>query len=196
MKILFAFFSYLLGSIPPGYVFFYIRKKKDIRSFGSQATGATNVFRLLGWKFALPVIVIDILKGFLPVFLAIKLFQDMTLALACAFLAVLGHCFPVYIKFRGGKGLATTLGAYAALAPIPLLFCLAVFLIVVAISRYVSLGSLLACLTYPVLVYLFKEETGILYLSLALCLLIVFMHRSNIQRLIKGTERKLGEKAG
>jgi glycerol-3-phosphate acyltransferase PlsY len=195
MKILFGVFSYLLGSFPSGYIFFYLRNKKDIRTLGSQATGATNVFRLIGWKFALPVIVIDLLKGYLPVFLALKLFQDKPLALICAFLAVLGHCFPVYIKFRGGKGLATTFGAYAALAFKPVLLSLVIFLIVIAISRYVSLGSLFAALSYPLFIFLFKEEAAILYLSLALFHLIMFMHRSNIQKLIKGTERKLGEKA-
>jgi len=195
MKILFAVFSYLLGSFPSGYIFFYLRKKKDIRTLGSQATGATNVFRLIGWRFALPVIVIDLLKGYLPVFLALKLFQDKPLALICAFLAVLGHCFPVYIKFRGGKGLATTFGVYTALAFKPVLLSLVIFLIVIAISRYVSLGSLIAALSYPIFIFLFKEEAGILYLSLALFHLIMFMHRSNIKRLIKGTERKLGEKA-
>ncbi|GAG22129.1 unnamed protein product, partial [marine sediment metagenome] len=107
----------------------------------------------------------------------------------------LGHCFPVYIKFRGGKGLATTFGVYAALAFKPALLSLVIFLIVIAISRYVSLGSLFAALSYPLFIYLFKEEGGILYLSLALFHLIMFMHRSNIKRLIKGTERKLGEKA-
>ena len=195
MKILFGVFSYLLGSFPSGYIFFYLRNKKDIRTLGSQATGATNVFRLIGWKFALPVIVIDLLKGYLPVFLALKLFQDKPLALICAFLAVLGHCFPVYIKFRGGKGLATTFGVYAALAFKPALLSLVIFLIVIAISRYVSLGSLFAALSYPLFIFLFKEEGGILYLSLILFHLIMFMHRSNIKRLIKGTERKLGEKA-
>ena len=137
---------------------------------------------------------IDLLKGYLPVFLALKLFQDKPLALICAFLAVLGHCFPVYIKFRGGKGLATTFGVYAALAFKPALLSLVILLIVIAITRYVSLGSLFAALSYPLFIHLFKEESGILYLSLVLFHLIMFMHRSNIKRLIKGTERKLGEK--
>jgi glycerol-3-phosphate acyltransferase PlsY len=139
--------------------------------------------------------VIDLLKGYLPVFLALKLFQDKPLALICAFLAVLGHCFPVYIKFRGGKGLATTFGVYAALAFKPALLSLVILLIVIAITRYVSLGSLFAALSYPLFIHLFKEESGILYLSLVLFHLIMLTHRSNIKRLIKGTERKLGEKA-
>ncbi|NIO48017.1 MAG: glycerol-3-phosphate 1-O-acyltransferase PlsY [Candidatus Aminicenantes bacterium] len=194
MKIIVAILSYLLGSIPTGYIFFYISEKKDIRDFGSHSTGATNLFRLKGWKFALPALVIDFLKGFLPVFLALKFFQDKQLALICGFLAVLGHCFSVYIKFKGGKGVATTFGAYSILAFKPFLLCLAVFLIVGVASRYVSLGSLLATLSYPFFILLFNLEAEIAYLSFALFFLIMLMHRDNIERLVQGKERKLGDK--
>lgn len=195
MKILFAGLSYLLGAIPSGYVLFYISEKKDIRNFGSQATGATNLFRLKGWKFAVPILLFDVLKGGLPVVLALEFFEDLRFALVCGFLAVVGHCFPVYIKFKGGKGLATTLGAYAVLGFKPLLLSLGVFLLAVGITRYVSLGSLLAVLSYPFFILLFKGNLEIVCLSVVLFLLIVFMHRGNIARLIKGEERKLGEKA-
>ena len=195
MKIIFAILSYLIGSIPIGYIFFFISEKKDIRNFGSQSTGATNLFRLKGWKFALPVLLIDFLKGFLPVFFALKFFQDKPFALICGLLAVLGHCFPVYIKFKGGKGVATTFGAYAILAFKPFLLSLVIFLIVSRASRYVSLGSILATLSYPIFIFLLKGEVEIAYLSFALFFLIVLMHRGNIERLAKGEERKLGEKA-
>lgn len=196
MKILFAFRCYLFGAIPSGYILFRLSEKKDIRRFGSQATGATNVLRLKGLKYAIPVLLFDLAKGFLPVFLALKLFEDLVLALICGFLAVVGHCFPVYIKFKGGKGLATTLGAYALLAFKPALLSLAVFLIAIAISRYVSLGSLLAILTFPAFAFLLKEEIQVAYFGIVLLILVAFMHRENIARLIKGTERKIGEKAG
>ena len=195
MKILFAILSYLVGSIPTGYILFFISEKKDIRNFGSKSTGVTNVLRLKGWKYALPVLIVDFLKGFLPVFFALKFLQDKPFALVCGFLAVLGHCFPVYIKFRGGKGIATAFGVYAVLAFKPFLFCLAIFLLIVVASRYVSLGSLLATLSYPILIFLFKGEVEIAYLSFALFFLIMLMHRENIERLAKGEERKLGEKA-
>ncbi|MBA7683248.1 putative glycerol-3-phosphate acyltransferase [subsurface metagenome] len=195
MKILFAGLSYLFGAIPSGYVLFYISEKKDIRNFGSQATGATNLLRLKGWKFAVPILLFDILKGVLPVVLALEFFEDLRFALVCGFLAVVGHCFPVYIKFKGGKGLATTLGAYAVLGFKPLLLSLGVFLLAVGITRYVSLGSLLAVLSYPFFILLFKGNLEIVCLSVVLFLLIVFMHKGNIARLIKGEERKLGEKA-
>jgi len=196
MKILFAGLSYLFGAIPSGYILFYLSEKKDIRDFGSQATGATNMFRLKGWKYAVPVLLFDALKGILPVLLALKLFEDLTFALVCAFLAVAGHCFPVYLKFRGGKGLATALGAYGVLAFMPMLLSLAVFILIVGITRYVSLGSLLAIMSYPLFNLLYKNEIEIVCLGIILFILIVFMHRGNIARLIKGNERKLGEKTG
>lgn len=194
MKILFAVFSYLLGSFPTGYVFFYLSEKKDIRELGSRATGATNVLRLKGWRFALPVLFIDFFKGFVPAFLALNLFHDQLLALVCAFLTVLGHCFPVYLKFKGGKGVATTFGAFSVFAFKPFLLSLAVFLAVAGVSRYVSLASLSAMLSYPLFLLLFNKEVEIVYLAFSLFLLIALKHRGNIERLIKRTERKLGEK--
>jgi glycerol-3-phosphate acyltransferase PlsY len=194
MKIIVAISSYLLGSIPMGYIFFYLSERKDIRNFGSQSTGATNLLRLKGWKFALPVLVLDFLKGFLPVFFALQFFEDSQFALICGFLAVLGHCFPLYLKFKGGKGVATTFGAYSILAFKPFLLSLAVFLIVGGTSRYVSLGSLLATLSYPFFILLFNVKAEIAYLSFALFFLIMLMHRDNIERLVQGKERKLGEK--
>ena len=127
MKILFAIFSYMFGSFPTGYVLYFFSEKKDIRGFGSQSIGATNILRLKGWTFAIPVIFMDILKGFLPVFLALKLFPDKNFALLCGFLAVLGHCFPIYIKLRGGKGVATAVGVYLVLALKPLLIGIGFF---------------------------------------------------------------------
>lgn len=194
MKILIAGLSYFFGAIPSGYILFYLSEKKDIRDFGSQGTGATNMLRLKGWKYAVPVLLFDAFKGILPVILALKLFEDLTLALVCAFLAVLGHCFPVYLKFRGGKGFATALGAYAVLASLPLLLSLAVFTLIVGFTRYVSLGTLLAVMSYPLFAFLNKNEIEIVYLGIVLFFLIAFTHRGNIARLMKGIERKLGEK--
>lgn len=194
MKILFALFSYLLGAIPAGYIIYRLSERKDIRGFGSQSTGATNILRLKGWKYALFVGVFDIFKGFVPVFLALKVFPDKKFVLTCAFLAVLGHCYPIYIKFKGGKGVATTVGVYAALAIKPLLITLPVFLLVVVITRYISLGSLLSALSFPFFVYLLEGDIMVVYLSVVIFFLIAFQHRSNIIRLLKGNERKLGEK--
>jgi len=193
MKILFALLSYLLGSISTGYILFYITDKKDIRNYGSHGTGATNVLRIKGWRYALPVFVLDFFKGSLPVLLVLKLFDDQPFAALCGFLTVLGHCFPFYLKFKGGKGMATAAGVFAVLAWKPLLVGLVVFILVVVISRYVSLGSLLATLSFLFFVYLFKEEPEIIRLSLAIFLLIIFRHWGNIGRLVKGHERRIGE---
>lgn len=194
MKALLVLFAYLLGAIPFGYLFFRLSEKKDIRSYGSQSTGATNVLRLKGWAQALPVAVFDILKGLIPPLLALKLFEDFDLALVCGLAAVLGHCFPVYIRFRGGKGVAATVGAYAALGLKPLLLSLIVFVLVIAITRYVSLGSLLAVLSFPLFSFLFKEPGRLALLGVAISMLILFKHRENIRRLLTGKERKFGEK--
>ena len=195
MKILFAVFSYLLGSFPTGYLLYFLSEKKDIRRFGSQSIGATNVLRLKGWTFAVPVILIDILKGFLPVFLALKLFPDKRFALLCGFLAVLGHCFPIYIKLKGGKGVATAVGVYTVLALKPLLIGIGVFLAIIVLTRYVSLGSILAMMSLPFSIYFIMGNSETAILSIAIFLLIVIRHGGNIHRLMRGKERKLGEKS-
>jgi len=195
MKILFLLFSYLFGAVPSGYIFFWVTDKKDIRNFGSGSTGATNLFRLKGWKLALPAILIDILKGAIPAYLALQLFADLRMAALAGFLTVLGHCFPVYLKFRGGKGVATTTGVFIILAFKPFLISLAIFIIVIAISRYVSLGSLLSILSYPFLIMVFNKGEETFFLSIALFILIATRHAGNIKRLIQGKERKFGEKA-
>ncbi|UCE40024.1 MAG: glycerol-3-phosphate 1-O-acyltransferase PlsY [Candidatus Aminicenantes bacterium] len=194
MKVLFAILSYLFGAFPTGYILYYLCEKKDIRAYGSQSIGATNMLRLKGWLFALPVIFMDILKGFLPVFLALKLFPDKRFALLCGFLAVLGHCFPIYIKLKGGKGVATAVGVYLALALLPLFIGIGVFLIIIALTRYVSLGSILAMLSMPFSIYFVQGNQDNAILSIAIFLLIVIKHGGNVRRLIDGNERKLGEK--
>jgi glycerol-3-phosphate acyltransferase PlsY len=195
MKALFAVFSYLLGAVPTGYLVFKLSEREDIRKFGSRNTGATNVMRLKGWRLAVPVVFADVLKGFLPAFLAFRLFGDPRLALIASFLAVVGHCYPVYIRFRGGKGVATTVGAAAALAFAPLLVSLAVFLVVVGLTRYVSLGSILAVVSFPVFVRVLGGGMETVAWGAAITVLVVFKHRANIGRLVAGRERKLGEKA-
>lgn len=194
MKILFAVGAYLFGSFPTGYVLYFFSEKKDIRRFGSQSIGATNILRLKGWTFAIPVILVDILKGFLPVFLALQLFHDNIFALICGFLAVLGHCFPIFIKLRGGKGVATAVGVYLVLALKPLLIGIGIFLLIVALTRYVSLGSVLAMLSLPFSIIFILRSDEIAILSTAIFLLIVIRHGGNIKRLLQGNERKLGEK--
>ncbi len=195
MKIIVALASYLAGSIPTGYLLVRLSGRKDIREHGSGGTGATNVLRLKGWKLALPVAVIDILKGFLPVFLAAKWSADPVFAALCGLLAVVGHCFPFSIGFRGGKGVATALGAFAAIAWAPGLGGLGLFLIVIGLTRYVSLGSIAGSLAFPVIHFAAGGSPAVAAVALAVAALIVVRHKENIRRLLAGTERRLGEKA-
>lgn len=194
MKTIYALGCYLLGSIPTGYIFVYLSEKKDIRKYGSRATGATNVLRMKGWTLALPVVLIDLFKGALPVYLALTLFTDRSFAALCGLLAVLGHCFPVFLKFKGGKGVATAAGAFLFLALKPMGLGLAVFILVAVISRFVSLASLSASLSLPLFIYLLKGDWEVIAMSIAIFFFLVFTHRSNIIRLIKGEERKIGDK--
>jgi acyl phosphate:glycerol-3-phosphate acyltransferase len=194
MKILFIVLAYFVGSFPSGYVIFRLGEKKDIRSLGSQSTGATNVLRLKGWKYALPVMLLDILKAALPVWLALRLYDDRRIALGVAFLVVLGHCFPIFIKFKGGKGVSTALGSYIILAPFPCILSLAIFVGVVAASRFVSLGSLLATFSFPVFAYFLKNDRELALFGLAIFAVIALRHAGNIKRLLKGQERKFGQK--
>jgi len=195
MKILLALASYLVGSFPTGYLFYKFSARQDIRSFGSGATGATNVLRLKGWRMALPVALIDLAKGALPAIVAFRIFGDPGFAALCASLAVFGHCFPVYIGFKGGKGVATAAGAMFALAPGPAALSLAVFILAIAATRFVSLGSIMAAILFPVFGLILNHPRSLVLLSLPLVLVILARHRANIGRLLKGTESKLGRKA-
>jgi glycerol-3-phosphate acyltransferase PlsY len=186
--------AYLLGSIPTGYLVVRLGGKKDIRELGSRSTGATNVLRVRGWKAGLAVGLVDVFKGYLPVMLAAGLSPDPLLPPAAGVLAVLGHCFPFAIGFKGGKGVATSVGAYARLAPPALGPALAVFVVIVAATRYVSLGSVISSGLLPVLILAFGGRRETFYASLLIAALVVFQHRANIRRLLRKEERKLGDR--
>jgi glycerol-3-phosphate acyltransferase PlsY len=194
MKIAFIILAYFIGALPTGYLIFKASEKKDIRKFGSRSTGATNVLRLKGWTYALPVALGDILKGFLPAFLALRIFGDSRIAAACASLAVIGHCFPVYIGFKGGKGVATAAGAMFAIALTPALLSVAVFILTVFLTRYVSLASMLAAAAFPFFMLATRISPTLVVLSLPILLIILIRHAENIKRLCRGTERKFGQK--
>jgi glycerol-3-phosphate acyltransferase PlsY len=196
VKILVPVLSYLLGSFPTGYLLVRWTSRKDIRRFGSGATGATNVLRHKGWRLAVAVALIDVAKGFIPAMAAYRLAgRDWGFAALCGSLAVLGHCFPVYIGFRGGKGVATAAGAMFALAPGPAGLSLGLFLLIVIATRYVSLGSICAVVFFPVFGLLLNVPRPLLFGSLPLVAVILVRHRSNIARLVSGRESKIGEKA-
>jgi glycerol-3-phosphate acyltransferase PlsY len=195
MKVVWILISYFIGSFPSGFLIFRLGGKQDIRSFGSQSTGATNVLRLRGWRYALPVLVLDVLKAALPVWLALRFFPaDHRVAYGVAVMVVVGHCFPIFIGFKGGKGVSTAMGSYAVLATIPFLMSLAVFGGVIAATRYVSLGSLLAALSFPLIVFLVRGDGGLAMLGLAIFVVIAFRHAGNLKRLMKGQESKIGQR--
>ena len=197
--------AYLIGSLPFAILAGYLLMGDDIRRRGSGNSGATNVFRVLGWKAAVPVMIADFLKAFIPVYFApyiMNLFSLENLSLSMfqiglLFFLILGHVFPVWAKFRGGKGVATAAGGISALFPPAVPFCLAVFLSTIAISRYVSLASLLTAWSLPVYYYLFikisHREFSILIelFFIVITILISLFHKSNIKRLIKKEELKI-----
>lgn len=195
-----AALAYLAGSIPASYLAGRLAGGIDLRRLGSGNLGATNVVRALGWGWAVPVALFDISKGFVPV-LVLRGYFGADLpgwwAAAIGFAAILGHVFPVWMRFRGGKGIATTLGVFAYLAPEALAGSVAVWLALVLTTRYVSLGSIAAVGSLPLFVALTDGgERSALWLAAAVVLLCVWLHRANIARLRSGTENRFGKGAG
>lgn len=191
--------AYLLGAIPTSVWVGLGIFKVDVRLSGSKNAGATNTFRVLGAKAGIPVLLFDVFKGFGAVYLSLlsSYIEHDTDAfvyyrIGLGLIAVIGHIFPVYIKFRGGKGVATLLGVFIALLPYPALCALGVFVIVLLVSRYVSLSSMLAALSFPLFSILVFAERNVamMVVSLLVFVLIVITHRKNIGRLIKGEENR------
>jgi glycerol-3-phosphate acyltransferase PlsY len=189
-------FAYLLGSIPFGYLIVRWQKGVDVRSTGSGSTGATNVMRNLGIIGFVATFILDVGKGIAAVLLVSRLTSgDPQWIALSSVAAILGHCFPVWLKFRGGKGVATGVGVFIALAPMQVGLVLIIFAIVVAISRYISLGSIIGTAAFPPLVYFMKHPPLPIVLGAAGgALIIIAMHHANIRRLLAGTENKVGKK--
>lgn len=188
--------GYLLGSIPFGLIFAKILGGKDVREHGSGNIGATNVSRVVGPLAGILTLLLDIAKGTAAVWLAARFSDHAAIAMTLAGVAaLLGHCFPVWLKFKGGKGVATALGVYLALCPSAALAALVLFILVVAFWRYVSLGSLAAAASMPLLIYFLwaPGHAPPLVLSLGTlfaAVLIFYKHDANLQRLVDGTEPK------
>lgn len=191
--------SYLLGAIPTSHWVAKGVAGVDLRTVGSGNLGATNLFRQLGWKYAIPVGLFDTLKGAIPV-AVFGPWANLGTA-GCVLLgvvAVLGHAFSVFVGFKGGKGVATGGGIVLGLAPWAFLATLLVWAVTVRLSGYVSLGSILAALALPPAVWFFHPEhrgSGAIRWLVALSLLVVWMHRANIRRLLAGTENRFGSRA-
>jgi len=188
--------SYLLGAFPTSYVAGRITRGIDLREHGSGNLGATNAFRVLGWRVAVVVFLVDIAKGFVPAhfFPQFDGGASPDLALAYGAAAIIGHIYSVFVGFRGGKGVATGAGVFLAVAPLATLAGLAVWIAVVAATRTVSLGSILAALVVPIVVAATAGASAVLWFSLGVSAFVIFAHRSNIRRLLRGEEHRFGKR--
>ena len=198
--------GYFFGSFPAGYFAGRVAGV-DVRRKGSGNIGATNVLRVLGKKWGYPVFAIDVFKGFAAVRLALFLVNYWPsakpyaeyIAILTALTCVAGHTFPVWLRFKGGKGVATSAGALTGLVPLAVPIVLLIWFIVFEISRYVSLASIIASISLPIIVALLArwnlvDSRALIYFSLALTLLVLWRHRSNFSRLLNGTEQRFRRK--
>ncbi len=195
--------SYLAGSIPTSIIMSKLTRGIDIREFGSGNAGATNAFRVLGWKIGLIVIIVDVGKGVLATLLISKLRIDPIpishnlMQIIAGLSAVLGHIWTIFAGFKGGKGVGTAAGMLFSLYPIAGLVCLLIFAIVLLTFRYVSVASMIAAVSLPIVIsilnkfYNYSISTELYYFSLLMAVLIIFTQRSNIKRLINGNENKM-----
>ncbi len=198
--IIFGVIAYLLGSIPTAVWVGKARFNIDIREHGSKNAGATNTFRVLGKNAGIIVLAVDVLKGILAVILPFLLNDYewtndhlIHLKIVCGILVVLGHIFPVFAGFKGGKGVASSLGVILGVHPQAALICVALFLIVFIIFNYVSLGAIVSSIAFPLLVkFLFKNENiSLTIFSIVLSSAVIILHHKNIKRLIQGNENKM-----
>src|SRR5215204_5416411 len=190
--------SYLVGAIPTSYLLSRFFAGIDLRQHGSGNLGATNLYRVLGWKYALPAAVIDIAKGLIPVVVFAPRVSDSELfALACGVAAIVGHVFSVFVGFKGGKGVATAAGVMLGLAPLALAVSAAVWVLLVWLTGYVSLGSIVAAAILPLGVYALEDPStpAVLWIAAGIAAGVIVLHRRNIQRLLKGTENRFGRRA-
>ncbi len=190
--------SYLFGATPTSYWVGRAFQGIDLRQHGSGNLGATNALRVMGWRWAVPVMIVDVAKGFVPV----RFFPGLvdasfgwTLAFGAA--AIFGHMFSLWVGFRGGKGVATSAGVFLGLAPWAVLAAFVVWSAVAATTRYVSMASMSAAVALPALVALTPHRGGpaLLWFTVALALFVVWAHRSNVRRLVRGEESRIGTTA-
>ncbi len=188
--------SYLVGAIPTSYLVGRIFRGIDLRQHGSGNLGATNLYRTLGWKFAVPVGLFDIAKGVVPVLVIAPMASEARLfALACGLMAVIGHVFSLFVRFKGGKGVATAAGVMLGLSPYAVLALVAVWALVVFATGYVSLGSIIAAALLPLSVWvLHPASRNLVAVDALVAAGIIWLHRANIRRLLAGTEHRFGRR--
>ena len=182
--------AYLVGSVPFGYLIGRARGV-DVRTVGSRNIGATNVYRTVGKGWGLLAFLCDFLKGLLPTLAAIRWSGEVNVPVCVGLACVVGHTLTVFMRFRGGKGVATAFGVFLALIPYPTLAALAVFVVTVWISHYISLGSILAAVTLGALAWVFPVTLFVRCVVTCVAVFVIVKHRSNIVRLAKGCENKI-----
>lgn len=199
-ELLLILLAYLIGSIPTSLIVSRSQFNIDIRDYGSGNAGATNTFRVLGSRWGTFVMIMDMLKGLIAVKLALLLpfyivneFERTNFQIGLGLAAVLGHIFPIWAEFRGGKGVATLFGLIIAISPWTALSCIGVFLLVLYLTRFVSLSSILASLAFPVFILVVFNVDNIAYriFAIAVALLVIMTHQKNIGRLLSGSENKV-----
>ncbi|MDI3509125.1 MAG: acyl phosphate:glycerol-3-phosphate acyltransferase [Clostridiales bacterium] len=186
--------GYLIGSISTALIVSQVMGHIDIRQYGSGNAGATNIARVLGKRAGAITLIADLLKGVIAVLIGQWLGGQWGAVLA-GMAAILGHNWPIYFQFRGGKGVATTLGAALVISPLIGLLMLLIAGAIILVTRYVSLGSIIASIAYPILVLIISPDPWLILFSIFTCVMIIARHKSNIKRLLTGSESKLGEKA-
>lgn len=184
-------FSYLLGSVPNGLIFGRMIWKKDLRKFGSKNIGATNAWRTIGKSAGILIFVLDFLKGALSVLIASAFVGTPLVMMLAGILAIIGHSFSIFLEFKGGKGVATGLGVISVLMPKVTVIVFLVWLAVVLVTRYVSLGSIIASCLVPILAFFFDAPFAFILFGLLAAVFITYRHKENISRLRRGVENKI-----
>ncbi|MBP8819076.1 MAG: glycerol-3-phosphate 1-O-acyltransferase PlsY [Syntrophomonadaceae bacterium] len=193
-EVLVVILCYLIGSIPFSYISAQILAHTDVRSRGSGNVGATNVYRTSGAWAAIPALAGDLLKGAVAAWLGLAMGGPIMVIL-CSLAAVIGHCYPLFLKFRGGKAVATAGGVVLFLMPKVGLVLLLLFITVLVVTRYVSLGSVIVAISLPFVAYLFHNPWQYTMLSALLMIVVVYRHRENISRLKAGSEARIGDQS-
>lgn len=186
-----SLFGYLLGSVPTGLLLTKLFSKVDPRKTGSKNIGATNIFRTAGKSLGMVTLIGDLLKGAIPVFLAIQWGESNLWIAIVGLTPILGHIFPIFLGFKGGKGVATALGFYMVISPIAVFIEFLIFAGIVWKWRYISLGSIICATTIPILIAYFRSDSQAYFIiSVLIAALILYRHQSNISRLLQGMENK------
>ena len=190
MVVVLMIIAYILGSIPNALWIGKVFKGIDVREHGSKNTGSTNAARVLGAKLGILTLILDISKGAIPTLIATMLLDSSISVILVGICAILGHSFSIFMKFKGGKAVATTVGVFIVLVPGAILLAAVIFFLVFGITRYVSLSSMIGAISLPIWIILFYKNIPLTIFGIIIAILIIVRHKSNIQRLLNGTESK------